>query len=117
MNGSVNKNIKNFRKFKNITQQQLADACQKSKNVVSNWERGDNSPDIDCVEIICKVLGVTPNQLFGWEPYPAYENYINLMTEKRSQLQDLENKKSELQDQIDTIYSEIKIEEDKWRNN
>ena len=116
MNGTLNNNIKNFRKFKGMTQEELATKVEKSKNVISNWERGDNSPDIDSVEKICNALGVTPNQLFGWEPYPEYERFISIMREKRKILAKLEEKRDGIQQQIDGLYTSIKEEEDRWRD-
>ena len=50
MSKRLNMNIRNFRIFKGMTQEDLANRIGKSKNVISNWERGDNSPDIDCIE-------------------------------------------------------------------
>jgi len=116
MNGILNSNIKNFRKFKGMTQEELAAKINKSKNVISNWERGDNSPDVDCIEMICNVLGVTPNMLFGWEPYPEYEKFVRIMAEKNKMLSKLEDKKDFLQKQIDDLKANITEETEKWRN-
>lgn len=116
MNGTLNANIKNFRKFKGMTQEELAAKINKSKNVISNWERGDNSPDVDCIEMICNVLGVTPNQLFGWDKYPEYERYVGVMREKNKMLTKLEEKRDFLQNQIDGLKADIQNETDKWRN-
>lgn len=73
---TIGENIKNFRVFRKMTQVELGTAVERSKNVVSNWERGDNTPDLDTLEKICRVLNVTPNQIFGWEPCPDYERYL-----------------------------------------
>ena len=115
MNGALNSNIKNFRKFKGMTQEELANKIGKSKNVISNWERGDNSPDVDSIEKICKALNVTPNQLFGWEFFEEYENFISIMKEKRAILSKLESDKASLQKKIDNLYTDIRLEEEKWR--
>lgn len=114
MNGILNNNIKNFRKFKGMTQEDLANKVGKTKNVISNWERGDNSPDIDSVEKICQVLGVTPNQLFGWEKYPEYEKYIKIMSENAERLSELIEKKNSIDKEISNIRRRMMIEENKW---
>ena len=111
MNGKLNANIKNFRTFKGIKQGELAEKVGKTKNVISNWERGDNSPDIDSVEKICIALSVTPNQLFGWEPYPEYEQYMKEIEPKRKMILELEAKKANLQDQIDRLMESVKMVE------
>ena len=116
MNGILNQNIRNFRKFKGISQEELGNQIGKSKNVISNWERGDNSPDIDCVEMICQVLGVTPNQLFGWEPYEEYNEYLSIMAKKQEELHYLEEQSKEIQSRIGDLLISIKTEEEKWRN-
>ena len=100
MSKILNENIKNFRKFKRITQEELALKIGKSKNVISNWERGDNSPDVDNIDKICQILGVTPNQLFGWEKYPEYEKYIEIMDKKAKKLSELIDEKNSLDKQI-----------------
>ena len=111
----LNSNIKNFRVFRGMTQEDLALRVGKSKNVISNWERGDNNPDIEIVELLCKVLGVTPNQIYGWEPFEEYEQYSLKMKKKKEEIIALEAERNEIQKRIDTLQYEIKIEEDKLR--
>ena len=42
-------NLKHARLAKNMSQEELAALIGKSKNVISNWERGDNKPDADAI--------------------------------------------------------------------
>lgn len=56
---ALNENIRKFRELRKLTQKQFAERLNKSRNVISNWERGENSPDPDTVEQICKILEVT----------------------------------------------------------
>lgn len=101
--GTIGDNIKNFRTFRGIKQQELADALGKSKSVISNWERGENSPDVDiCVEL-CKTLKVTPNQLFGWEPNPDYEAFKKRMSEYTFRIQKLQAEKEKIEKQIEDL--------------
>lgn len=60
-------NIKNFRIIRGYSQKELADMLHKSPNVISNWERGINSPEVDLVETMCKIFKCSPNEIFGWE--------------------------------------------------
>lgn len=64
---TLSENIKKFRLKISLTQDELAQRLGKSKNVVSNWERGDNRPDADSIELMCKIFEVTPNDMYGWE--------------------------------------------------
>lgn len=59
--------IKEARLHKKITQEDLAKLLGKTKNVISNWERGDNKPDADIIFLLCELLDVEPNYLFMWE--------------------------------------------------
>ena len=62
--------IKDARINKDMTQMNLADAMGVSYQAVSNWERGNSMPDIAKLEDLCRVLGLTVEQLLGME-HPA----------------------------------------------
>lgn len=64
---SLAKNLKLARIKKGYKQEELAKLVGKSKNVISNWERGDNKPDADTLFDLCDILGVDANYLLGWE--------------------------------------------------
>lgn len=64
---SLAKNLKEARLRKNLTQDELAKLVGKTKNVISNWERGDNKPDADTIFELCDILSVDANYLLGWE--------------------------------------------------
>lgn len=74
----LNENIRAFRIYCNLTQQDLSEALGKSKNVISNWERGDNSPSQDEILKLCQIFTCTPNQLLGWEASPDVELDSNI---------------------------------------
>lgn len=99
---NINAHLKEFRIFRKITQEELALKIGKSKNVISNWENGINRPDVDSIENICKILKVTPNQIFGWEPLPEYECY-------KKEIMDIKRKrdflKKELQERQLQLYA------------
>ena len=60
-------NLKLARIRKGLKQEELAKLVGKSKNVISNWERGDNKPDADTLFDLCDILDVDANYLLGWE--------------------------------------------------
>ena len=60
-------NLKLARIRKVLKQEELAKLVGKSKNVISNWERGDNKPDADTLFDLCDILDVDANYLLGWE--------------------------------------------------
>ena len=59
--------ISENRKKINMTQEQLAEKMNVSKNAVSKWERGLNLPDASIMEDLCKILNITLNELFKGE--------------------------------------------------
>lgn len=63
----IAKRIKQARIDKNMTQMNLADEMGVSYQAVSNWERGNSMPDISKLEDLCRVLGLSVNQLLGME--------------------------------------------------
>ena len=63
---TLGEKIKYFRQKIGLKQEDLANALGKSKNVISNWERGDNKPDADTIERLCSILDVSPNILLNW---------------------------------------------------
>lgn len=79
----LGENIKKFRISSNLKQEELAQKLGKSKNVISNWERGDNKPDADMIEKMCKIFQIEPNQIYGWilhrKPSPPISAVKNLL--------------------------------------
>lgn len=110
--GKLSENLKAFRVFRGLKQSDLALAVGKSKNVISNWERGDNSPDVDSVETICRILRVTPNQLFGWEPVKEYELFKRRSEEQKAVIQNLQLQRQELLARVSMIDEKIQIEQE-----
>ena len=64
----IGKNIQNKRKAMGLTQDQLATALGVSIAAVSKWETGGAYPDITLLAPIARLLGVTVDDLLGFEP-------------------------------------------------
>lgn len=107
----INENIKNFRTFRGIKQQELAAQLGRSKSVISNWERGENSPDLDTCVKLCKILRVTPNQLFGWEENPEYLEHVKKLNQYKADIAALQEEKDEIDAKIRNIQSIMYSEE------
>lgn len=103
----IGENIKKFRIFRGITQMELGAAVGRSKNVVSNWERGDNFPDLDTLAKLCRILKVTPNQMFGWDPCPEYDEYLRKTEKIKAELNELRMKRTELDYRILQMQQEL----------
>lgn len=90
-------NIKNYRVLRHLSQKDLADLLNKSQNVVSNWERGANSPDIEIVLALCDIFDCSPNELFGYEE----SKELRIIME----MKDIEKQKSDLEARL-SAYAE-----------
>lgn len=86
--------IKQCRKEKGLTQEQLAEELGVSAKAVSKWECGNGFPDVSLMMPLCEILGITVNELLSGcridnENYKARaeENLISAIKERK------ENKK------------------------
>lgn len=55
--------LKALREEHHLTQQELADALGVTRQSVSNWERGKNLPDIECIVHISETYGISLDTL------------------------------------------------------
>lgn len=63
MNETIGNRISKFRKEKHMTQEELAKVMGVSSQAVSKWETDTSCPDISLLPQLCKVLGVTTDEL------------------------------------------------------
>ena len=63
MNETIGSRIAKFRKGKNLTQEELANQVGVSSQAVSKWENDASCPDISLLPQLCKVLGITTDEL------------------------------------------------------
>ncbi len=63
MNETIGNRIAKFRKEKNMTQEDLANRLGVSSQAVSKWENDASCPDISLLPQLCKVLGITTDEL------------------------------------------------------
>ena len=61
----VGDNLRVARKAKGLTQQQVAAAMHKYQSDYSDYERGLIQLDYDKIIFLCKMLEITPNDLFA----------------------------------------------------
>ena len=87
----IGKFIAEKRKAKNLTQLQLAEHLYVTDRAVSKWECGRSLPDSSIMLELCKILGVSVNELLTGEELKmetynkqAEENLIQMIKEKES---------------------------------
>ena len=72
----LQENIKNFRKERGLTQEELAIRVNVVRQTVSKWEKGQSVPDAELLQKIAEVLEVTVSQLLGQEKEMEHRNEI-----------------------------------------
>ena len=61
----IGQKIKSLRKKADLTQDRLAEMLGVSAQAVSKWEVGSASPDLSLIVPLCRVFGVTADELLG----------------------------------------------------
>lgn len=65
MKETIGNRIQKFRKAKGLTQEELAAKLGLSSQAVSKWENDASCPDISLLPQLCKLLGVTVDELLS----------------------------------------------------
>lgn len=89
----IGKYIKEKRKIKKITQEQLSEILGVSNKAISNWENGKNMPDLALFKPLCETLGITINELLSGEDIKK-DKYIDKLEENIINVIDDNNKKN-----------------------
>lgn len=90
---NIGSRIKELRNSKNLTQDQLADKCNLSKNAIWNYENDKRSPDIKVLSKIITALEVTFEELI----YGSKEDIEKLKEKNIQERNKPENIKRELE--------------------
>ena len=60
---TIGERLYNLRKERNISQEELANALDVSRQTVSKWETGESMPDFNKIQPICDYFGITTDEL------------------------------------------------------
>ena len=98
--------IANLRKERKVSQEELADVLNTSRQAISKWERGESDPDIDRLKDLAIYFGVSIDYLLGYDlESTSVNNFIERIKEN------FENKK------LDISIDEIRLIVSKNSNN
>ena len=61
----LNENIKNFRKNKGYTQEELANKLNVVRQTISKWEKGYSVPDAEMLKKLAEIFDTNVSQLLG----------------------------------------------------
>ena len=74
---NLSDNLKRIRKDNNLSQEQLADKLNVSRQSVSKWESGAAYPEMDKVLQICKMFNLNIDELLNQDIKQVNENKKN----------------------------------------
>jgi len=77
----IGKNIRQLRRERNLTQEEMAAHLGISFQSVSKWERGDGYPDITLLPALANYFGVSVDALLGMGELARKEHYARVNTE------------------------------------
>lgn len=88
MKTTIDQNIRNMRKKRNMMQEQLAEALGVSTGAVSKWERGAAIPELRYIMEMADIFGVSTDVLIGYQVRDSScdalgQRILNLQQEKR----------------------------------
>lgn len=78
---NIGEKIRELRKGKGLTQEQLAEYLNVSSQAVSKWETGMCSPDIDMLPCLAVFFGVSTDELLGFDLHKINNEVEALITE------------------------------------
>ena len=77
----IGNNIKYFRKESGMTQDELAEELNVTRQALSNWERGKTEPDIETLTKIAEILNVSVEELiYGEEREEEHKTVVRQVT-------------------------------------
>lgn len=84
---SIGERLINLRKSKNLSQEQVADQINVTRQTISKWETDQSVPDLDKVIPLCELYGISADELLSgnikeeMETSDSY-NYSNMRKKK-----------------------------------
>lgn len=76
---SIGERLTNLRKSKNLSQEQVADILNVTRQTISKWETDQSMPDLDKVIPLCELFGISTDELLsGKVNNPTDSNNENL---------------------------------------
>ena len=80
-------NLQNLRKKKNMTQDELAEKLQVSRQAVSKWESGSGYPETEKIISICEIFNCSMDELIKEKiSLDEKDNYDLIMSKSAKQV-------------------------------
>ena len=89
MANSLGLNIRNFRKNKGFTQEELAGILGVTPQAVSRWESEAGLPDVSMIVPIAQTLGITTDALLGYQQQSQDDRITEIVFKRMAELEDV----------------------------
>lgn len=83
---AVNTSIKDLRKKKNMTQDELAEKLNVTRQAVSNWENGKTQPDVETLTRLAEAFDVSVERLIYGKEKPRWHFAVNFQPQQTIEL-------------------------------
>ena len=70
----LGENLYNLRKKKNLSQEEVAEKLNVTRQTISKWETGESKPDFDKIVPICNLFEITTEELLSGKQAEKKEN-------------------------------------------
>lgn len=100
--------IAGCRKEQGLTQAQLAERLNITNQAVSKWETGKSCPDVSLMPELCRIFGITVNELLSGERI-TMEEYQKKAEENLVALQDKRAKAEKVFKRIERLWLAITL--------
>ena len=98
---TIGKNIRKYRKEKDIRQDKLAEMADLSTNYIGMIERGEKVPSLETFLKICVALDVSADMLLADTNYNGYRVKDSILSDKLNTLP--ENERNKIYEIIDVM--------------
>lgn len=70
----IAENLTQLRKQKNLTQKELSEKLNYSDKVISKWERGESTPNIEALKALSNFYNISIDEIIDGKPYGSDNN-------------------------------------------
>lgn len=72
-------NIQRFRRRMNISQEELAEKCEVSRQAVTKWETGESVPALEKIILLADIFDISVDELVGRIERNSYSRLMDLV--------------------------------------
>ena len=80
---NIGEKLYELRKGKNLSQEEVADKLNVTRQTISKWETNGSSPDFDKIKPLCDLYEITPDELLTGVKKEVEEQPMNKQAIKK----------------------------------